>query len=245
MEENNLNSNNQMNANNSVENQIQQSKGNNKLLVVLMTLIILCLVGYIVYTKFIQKSDTDTSKDNNTQEKDHNNQQTDNTNNGVSKKLISLKGSCNDVSEAYNNINVNLKKIESEYTCQYELKINGKKISTDEALEVESFEFYDNYVIAFTTSDGGSSIYLVDTKNTNYDTYNGIEYHHTEDIVGCPLGWNPNSYTSDDEGILIDGTSIWGQCGIANPGYNYAKIRVKYENGKFGLPEIVEKITNR
>ena len=244
MENNNQNLNEQVNHNNDDNQQIKTSNNKN-VLIALMALIIICLVGYIVYAKFIQKNDTNAPKDINNQQTDNTNKELENNNTGISKKLISLKSSCNGISETYNNITVELKKIESEYRCQYELKINGKKISADEAIEVESIEFYDNYVIVFTTSDGGSSIYLVDTKNTNYDTYDGVEYHHTEDIVGCPLGWNPNSYTSDDKGILIDGTSIWGQCGIANPGYNYAKIRVKYENGKFGSPEIVEKITNR
>ena len=72
MEENNLNSNNQMNTNNNMEQQIQPSKGNNKMLIVLMVLIIVGLVGYFVYTKFIQKPDPITPKDNNTQEKDDN-----------------------------------------------------------------------------------------------------------------------------------------------------------------------------
>lgn len=71
MEENNFNSNNQMSTSNNVNQQVQPTKSNNKVLFVVMALIIACLAGYIVYTKFIEK-ESDKPKDDNTQEQGNN-----------------------------------------------------------------------------------------------------------------------------------------------------------------------------
>ena len=56
MENNDQNLNNQVNTNNSNVNQ-QAPNNTNKVVFVLMALIIVGLVGYIVYTKFILKDD--------------------------------------------------------------------------------------------------------------------------------------------------------------------------------------------
>ena len=76
MENKNKNLNNQVNQNNN---------GNNKVLIVAMALIIVGLVGYIVYTKFIQKSDNSGFKTDSTQEQDrknsNGNNETDNSSN--------------------------------------------------------------------------------------------------------------------------------------------------------------------
>lgn len=66
--ENNENLNNQVNTNNIEDKQMQNNNGNNKILIILMALIIVGLVGYIVYAKFIQKDDNTEPKPNNTQE---------------------------------------------------------------------------------------------------------------------------------------------------------------------------------
>lgn len=189
------------------------------------------------------------SNENNSQNQGNSNQQiSDNMGNeqtsnseGLSKKLISLKGSCNDVSESYNGIKVELKKSPNSERCLYDLKINDKRIFNDDQLELKSIEIYDNYVIVFTISDGGSAIYLVDTTNKNYKVYDGVEYHDTDTLLGCSVAYNPDSYISDEDGILITGSDFSGPCGTANPGHKYAKIRVPYKNGKFGSPEIIEK----
>ncbi len=72
MEENNLNSNNQMNTKTNVNQQTQSNKSNNKFFLVLMVLIIIGLVGYIVYAKLIEKG-PDKPKDNNIQEQQNGN----------------------------------------------------------------------------------------------------------------------------------------------------------------------------
>ena len=63
--ENNENLNNQVNENNNVQ---KETKNNSKVLIIIMALVIVGLVGYIVWTSFIQKSNTNEPKDNNTQE---------------------------------------------------------------------------------------------------------------------------------------------------------------------------------
>ena len=62
MENNNQNLNEQVNHNNDDNQQIKTSNNKN-VLIALMALIIICLVGYIVYAKFIQKNDTNAPKD--------------------------------------------------------------------------------------------------------------------------------------------------------------------------------------
>lgn len=248
MEENNINSNQSVQKN--TQNVVtQQNNGNNNknIIIIILVLIIVGLLGYFAYDKFIQKGNSGGSEENNSQEKGNSNQQSNdnngkeqNTNNvGISKKLISLKGSCNDISESYNGIKVELKKSPDSERCIYDLKINDKRIFNDDQLE--SIEIYDNYVIVFSTSDGGSAIYLVDTTNKNYKVYDGIEYHDTDTLLGCSVAYNPDSYISDENGILITGSDFSGPCGTTSPGHKFAKIRVSYQNGKFGSPEIVEK----
>ena len=73
MENNNQELNNQVNTNNN-----QPVQSNNKTLMILMALIIVCLAGYIVYAKFIQKGDNPEPKPTNTEE---NGNQTNNENN--------------------------------------------------------------------------------------------------------------------------------------------------------------------
>ena len=68
MEENNLNSNNQIGTNNSIQEQNEPNKGSNKILIAILLLIIVVVCGYLVYTKFIQKADINVSKDNNKEE---------------------------------------------------------------------------------------------------------------------------------------------------------------------------------
>ena len=50
-----------------------------------MALIIICLVGYIVYAKFIQKNDSSESKSNNQQEQEKTNPQP--TSNAIAKDI--------------------------------------------------------------------------------------------------------------------------------------------------------------
>ena len=69
MEENNSNSNNEMSTNNSVQEQIQPNKNNNRIIIALIALIVVGVCGYFIYTKFIQKDDT--TKYDNTQEQDN------------------------------------------------------------------------------------------------------------------------------------------------------------------------------
>lgn len=74
MENNNQELNNQVNTNNN--QQVQPN--NNKMLIILMALIIVCLAGYIVYAKFIQKGDNPEPKPTNTEENGINNQTNNN-----------------------------------------------------------------------------------------------------------------------------------------------------------------------
>ena len=60
--ENNEKLNNQVNENNNINQSVQHN--NNKILIIIMALIIIGLVGYIVYAKFIQKNDSSEPKSN-------------------------------------------------------------------------------------------------------------------------------------------------------------------------------------
>lgn len=104
MENNDQNLNNQVNTNNSNVNQ-QAPNNTNKVVFVLMTLIIVGLVGYIVYTKFIRKDDKPEPKPNNTQEQENNNSNNQNENSGTNENA---KYTAYDFDEVVTNMKKNL-----------------------------------------------------------------------------------------------------------------------------------------
>ena len=57
--------------NNNQELNNKTNKQNNSILIIVMALIIVALAGYIVYIKFIQKTESVSPKDNNTEEKEN------------------------------------------------------------------------------------------------------------------------------------------------------------------------------
>lgn len=91
MENNNQNINNQVNIDNNNVNQKVSNNNTNKIVFVLIALVIVGLVGYIVYTKFIQKNDKSETKPNNTQEQGNNNSESSNTKDGNSSKELLIE----------------------------------------------------------------------------------------------------------------------------------------------------------
>ena len=164
MEENNLNSNNQMNTNNNMEQQIQPSKSNNKMLIVLMALIIVGLAGYIVYSKFIQKNDNHEPKPNDTQEQDNNNSNQNEENNNSNENNGSNNSNEND--QQGTNNNGSTKVVGMTYKTKDEkktLKILDKKGDGYSAeynntkLDIYGYEKYDKYSVFVGDKAGDAS----------------------------------------------------------------------------------------
>ena len=47
-------------------------------------------------------------------------------------------------------------------------------------------------------------------------------------------------YLSDDEGLIVIASSHAGEYGATEPEHNFRKLRIKYTDGSFGTPEIIE-----
>ena len=128
--ENNENLNNQASQNNN---------GNNKLLIILMALIIIGLVGYIVYTKFIQKSDNPEPKpaDTPTVTPTPSNPQLENKN--AITKLEGYQLSDTNKQFTVGVKTINIKVISTNDGLNGDLYIDDKKITTYEYSDLEVY----------------------------------------------------------------------------------------------------------
>ena len=158
---------------------MEENKKNN-LLIIIMALVIVCLLGYIVYTKFIQKSDTNTPKDNNTQE------QGKNETSKEAHKSFAIK-----VQKSYSfteKKNVDGETIDS--TRRIDLLDNGTYCRYYEA-ETESHDcgtyVIDNdvlYVSSLLYGGNGSTKSLEDVKTDKYTVKeNGLYEYNTNNLV--------------------------------------------------------------
>ena len=206
-----------------------------KKLTILLIIIGLAIIGLEVYTLMTSKE-----KDCNCPvcEKKEVTSTDQSSNNNSQRKLVEVK--CQNFVETYGDIKVEVKNAHKDAVdeCAAELLINEMPIVVGDS-NINSIEIYDSYVIAY---HDGVSISMIDTRDTNYKTYDGVKVHNTTIYTAIELkGYDPKSYTSDDEGILIIGQNSAEQSNVSDPGSKYAKIRIKYSNNKFLSPEIVEK----
>lgn len=129
MEEKNMNSNNQMNTNN--ENNKLDKMNNRNIMIIIMALVIVCLAGYIVYIKFIDKM-PDKPKEGNAQEQGNNNSTPTPTNeNGNNDFDIISKFTQIELSSSNKEITVGNTAL-SIKSSDNSLLVNNKKIYTSE-----------------------------------------------------------------------------------------------------------------
>ena len=217
------------------ENEVtNMNNSNNKNgIIAVLVVIIIALIGVIIYFAFIKKADEPINNNGGNNQQQQNNNQT-NENNGqdinktkISKKMIKMPETCKNVSETFNNIKIEATIDTEYYDCGYRVLVNGHD-ALDGIFQVMSIEVYDNYVIIDYADTGSSWIKLLDTRD--------VEKEYTTSVEGYYFP----EYISDDEGLLI--TAHYTEMFEGpNPGSKHAKIRIKYENGYFGSPEIVEK----
>ena len=162
MEENNLNSNNQMNTKTNVNQQTQSNKSNNKILFVVMVLIIVGLAGYIVYSKFIQKNDN--PKPNDTQEQENNNSNQNEENNNSNENSESNNSNENSQQGTNNSGSTNV--VGTTYKTKdgsKTLKILNKKGDGYSAeysgtkLDIYEYQNHDKYSVFVGDKAGNSS----------------------------------------------------------------------------------------
>ena len=147
MEENNLNS-------NSVNTNNQAPANNIKILVFLMALIIVGLVGYIIYTKVIEKNDNEIPKSNDTQEKENNNTKENNETTNTSEETKEKTNNKNKdvVGSTYKTKNgKKTLKVLSKTTDGYSVEYNGKK------LNIYGYDDYGKYSVFMGDKSGESS----------------------------------------------------------------------------------------
>lgn len=150
MDNNNQNLNNQVNQNNNNNiNQQMPNNNTNKIVFVLMALIIVGLVGYIVYTKFIEKDDN--TKPNNTQESSNNQIVEDNT---------EINDNTNN--QENNNTETNLNQNEQQSTNNNVDKNIYKTADGKHTLNIKDFKnksnprlIYDGKTIKVASDDSG------------------------------------------------------------------------------------------
>ena len=161
MENNNQNLNNQVNTNNGNVNQ-KASNNTNKIVFVLMALIIVGLVGYIVYTKFIQKSDS--HKPNDTQEQENNNSNQNDENNNSSENNESSSSNENSQQETNNSSSTNIvgttyKTKDGKKSLKI-LKKNGDGYSAeynDTKLDIHEYQNHNKYGVFVGDKAGNDS----------------------------------------------------------------------------------------
>lgn len=180
---NNEDLNNHVNTNNNVNQQVQ----NNKVLIILMTLIIVGLAGYIVNTKFIQKSDNIDSTQNNTQE-NCNCPKCQECESGIS------QCNCSNLSTSYLGEKItNLEKINLTASNQT-VKIGKKNLKIKK--DSQGVMYVNDQKIYADGSDlSPSNVYMTDKflfVTVNGQFYEGIWYAISEQ---GEVGINNNEYT--------------------------------------------------
>ena len=217
---------------NEVVNTSNNSNNKNSIIAVLVVIII-ALIGAVIYFAFIKKEDNpvDNNGGNNQQQENSNqtkgNSEQENNKSTISKKMIKMPETCKNISETFNNIKIEAIMDTEGYECGHKVFVNGHNV-LEYVFMIGSIEIYDSYVIISYGDTGSSWIKLIDTRDIEKEYKTSVE------------GYYFPEYVSDDAGLLITAhyTEMFDG---PNPGTKHAKIRIKYENGYFGSPEIVEK----
>ena len=113
--------------------------------------------------------------------------------------------------------------------CVGEIFINDKKTTEFDEQGIDSIEIYDKYVIVYGGTSANGELIFYDTKNNNA-------------AIKPNLGkyFPSHGYLSDDEGLIVIAASHAGEYGAQEPEHDFRKLRIKYTNGSFGTPELIE-----
>ena len=203
---------------------------NKNIVISILLVIILCLGGYLVYDKLIDK------KEDTNQVIENSNTETK-SNSAVKYKIvkdwkkITDKDNCSgEYNETFNNINVKI----SYSGCTFddykmELRINGEIVKLELPF-LKDFAFYGNYLIFGTSSTGA----------TNFEIYDTIS---KDSIYSSNIsGYLGADYTIEDNKIVyigMDGGDMFPL--IQSSGYKYSKFEFRYENGKLSDPILVDR----
>ena len=196
----------------------------------ILLVIILCLGGYLVYDKIIDK------KDNTNQVVENSNTETKSEDNVKYKivkdwKKITDETTCTgEYNETFNNINVKI----SYSGCTFddykmELSINEEKVKL-EVPNLSEFAFYGNYLIFSTSSTSGTELEIYNTLNKNFIP-----------SFSKTTGYFRVNYTIDGNKLAVIGRECGEQCSQPSSGYKYAKFEYEYENGKLSDSVLVDK----
>ena len=239
------------------ENGVMNSNNNsnNGSIIAVLSLIIIVLIVAVVYFAFIKKDD---NKDGNNQQQQNNNQETGlttptvaptstivptprntsapttssvPTNTSVVLRKM-LFDSCSSIDKTFNGIKVEVQDARKEADtigCEGKLFINGKKISDFDGQGIDSIEIYDKYVIVYGGTSANGKLLFYDTSNNNK-------------VINPDLGkyFQSQGYISNDEGLIVIASSHAGEFGAKEPEHFFRKLKIKYSNGKFDTPKIIE-----
>lgn len=156
MENNDQNLNKQLNINNDNINQ-QTPNNTNKIVIILMAIVIVGLVGYIVYIRFIQRENMEKPIDNNTQENGKQNSETEKNDKNNSKQNnnssnIKLEGLTFKTSDGKNTL-----KIVSKNDSEAKSKANNGGLHIDD--EFDYFGYYnDKIMLIFNDNPDGLEV---------------------------------------------------------------------------------------
>ena len=155
----------------------------------------------------------------------------------ISKKLIDVSN-CSNSKTTFNNISVDLKQVDNDGVCTIkEFAINGKDIKGDVSLWINSYEIYDNNVIIMSGDTSGNGLFIYNVSS------NSIIRKLNPDNLN---GYWPKAYSSSDmgtdNGIVIKGFYCGEQCGYNESKYRRALFEMKYVNGKFSDPRLIEEL---
>ena len=203
--------------------------GKNIVISVLLV-IVLCLGGYLVYDKIIdKKEDTNQVIENsNTETKSE-----DTVKYKIVKdwKKITDETTCSgEYNETFNNINVKISYSGCEIPgIENEIRVNGEKVELSSYL-LRDFAFYGNYLIFSSTNTSGVWFEIYDTisKDSIYSS--------------TSFGYLNGGYTIEDDKIVFTGVEGGDMFPlIQSSGYKYSKFEFRYENGKLSDPILVDR----
>lgn len=203
--------------------------GKNIVISVLLV-IVLCLSGYLVYDKVIDKKENTNPvvENGNTEVK---------SDSDLKYKIvkdwnkITDETTCSgEYNETFNSINVKI----TYSGCIFddfrnEIRVNGEKVELSSSL-LRDFAFYGNYLIFSSTSTSGVWLDIYDTINKD-SIYSSTSF-----------GYLNGGYTIEDDKIVFTGVEGGDMFPfIQSSGYKYSKFEFRYENGKLSDPILVDR----
>lgn len=154
-------------------------------------------------------------------------------NNVIQSKLIdNLNNGSSETT--FNGITVKVEQDIEDMMCIADsIIINGKDVTKDNGMCVESYEFYDDNVIIMSNNTSGMvfTIYNTNSKSTI------LKYNGSEGILN---GFLVRSYSTNDNVIILNAYGCGDQCGSQNYG-EQVTFEIEYLNKTFSQPKIINK----